>query len=328
MADPLIVLLLVAATDAKDATTFGMTAAARRALEPTGVVLVDARPELPSDAEALALADRVHARGVVELMWADEQHRRARLHLHLASDTDWLDREIDFLPEDAPAERGRTLGLALATMLAEHAAPAEHVDVPPPSEPPPSTSVEDAPRAIPATTGEPPPLRVAAKVRRAALDLVGAGAVGLGGEAAGVGPSLSGRWLATDSLAARVAAGARFGALPAADASTLTVVFAAGGAVRLAAAGDVEIGVRGDVLLTRFAARREQAGATLERSRWIGGADLLAEATWTAAPSTALVTAAGAEVAFGPTDVALGGVQVTRVPLARLVAEAGARVRF
>src|SRR5262249_37185319 len=84
MADALIVLLLLAGADAKDATAPAMTAAARRALGPAAVVLVDERPELPADAEALTLGARVQARGVVEVMWSDVERQTARLHVHVA----------------------------------------------------------------------------------------------------------------------------------------------------------------------------------------------------------------------------------------------------
>jgi hypothetical protein len=312
MADALIVLLLLAGSDAKDdATAPAMTAAARRALGPDAVVLVDERPEVPADADALTLGARLHARGVVEVTWSDAGHRTARVHVHVAERPERLDRELRFAPEDSPAERGRTIGLALATMITERAAP---------EEPPPTPAPAPAPAPAPDVAQRAP----APDVRRVGIDLLGIGGVGLGGEAAGAGGALGARWYATEGIAARAAAAARFGSLPAADASAYAIMFAGGAAVRLIDAGDLAISVRGDVLLMRFAVRRD----ALEHSRWIAGADVVLEGAARVADGTYLLGGVGYEVVFGPTDVGVGGAPTTRVPIARLVAELGLRRRF
>ncbi|MDP9149257.1 MAG: hypothetical protein M3O36_04855, partial [Myxococcota bacterium] len=116
MADPLIVIVFVAAGGAADATTHAMERATHDALGLEAHVEVHETEIVPSDLDVLITEQRAHAAAVVELTWA-EQGRQARLRVHVAQSGRWISRSIGFLPSDADAERGRTIGFAVASML-------------------------------------------------------------------------------------------------------------------------------------------------------------------------------------------------------------------
>src|SRR5438067_11028654 len=118
MSAPLIVVVLVAVGDAHDPSVVSMTTSAEEALGPGTIVVVREAPSTPNDADAMALGDALHANALVEVSWPDADRRRALLHVHASKDAPtWSDREIDFAPNDATPERGRTLGFAVASMI-------------------------------------------------------------------------------------------------------------------------------------------------------------------------------------------------------------------
>ncbi len=134
MADPLTLLILVAAGELTDSTTHGIAAAAREALGPSAHVVVGETRSEPDDAQALAREKGEHADAVVELHWLNAHHRRAALRVHLARSGKWVERQMTFRTSDADSERGRTLGLAIASILPEapsSAAPEEATVGPP-----------------------------------------------------------------------------------------------------------------------------------------------------------------------------------------------------
>lgn len=119
MADPVTLIVLVAAGDAGDATTRAMAKATREALGASAHVVVREAAGDPSDGEAIA-AERVDAPdAVAELSWTDSHHRQASVRVHVARSARWFDRTIRFSPTDADTERGRTLGFAIASILPE-----------------------------------------------------------------------------------------------------------------------------------------------------------------------------------------------------------------
>src|SRR5882672_8665741 len=131
MADPLIILLLVASPGVAEDVTSAASSAAREALGPAAHVLVETRPDWPADVEALTLAGRARAKAVVELRWAGPT-RTMQVHAHIAGEPAWIERTLTFGSLDTPVERGRTTGLALASMM-----PLEWRTREPPRSPPP-----------------------------------------------------------------------------------------------------------------------------------------------------------------------------------------------
>src|SRR5262249_49593528 len=104
-----------------DPTVGAMTKAAREALGEGANVMVRDLPRGMSDDDAVALGRTLRADAVVEIVWTDGTHQRVRVHLHSEKRARWLDREIGFDEKDADAERGRTIGFTVASMIPERA---------------------------------------------------------------------------------------------------------------------------------------------------------------------------------------------------------------
>jgi len=119
MSAAVMLIVFVAGGEGDDATSHALVRATRAALGADSQVEVREARELPADATAVVAQDQAHADAVAELTWADATHRRARLHVHVARTGRWIDRSIGFQASDQPAERGRTLGFAIASMLPE-----------------------------------------------------------------------------------------------------------------------------------------------------------------------------------------------------------------
>ena len=152
MGGAVTLIVLVAAGAASDPTTVAMRGATHDAL---GGALVEVRETrgLPDDETAVAIETSAHADAVVELGWADPHHRQANLRLHIASGGRWIERVIHFKPSDAQAERGRTLGFAVASMLPEAAAEGGA----PNSTSSPGSTATSAPAPPASATSSPPP---------------------------------------------------------------------------------------------------------------------------------------------------------------------------
>src|SRR4051794_38411248 len=114
-----LVLLVLVARGEEGPATAAMASAVREA------VLIDAQIDLrevasvPKDEDAIALARDTHATAVVELVWHDAKHRRVTLHFHSENAPQWTDRQLSFAATDSDADRGRTMGFALVSMLPE-----------------------------------------------------------------------------------------------------------------------------------------------------------------------------------------------------------------
>ena len=336
MADPVIVLLVLLAADAQDPATQAVAAAARRAIGQDGVVLVQETDTLPQDEDALALGRTVHAASVAEIVWENTARSRVRLHVYVPERASWSDRELVFETWDAPGERGRALGLTLATVLGqarEEAAIMVETPVPPAEAPPPPVVAPPeltAPRgASPPPDAAPPPPR--ARRRFLAIDGTAIAGTGIGGSALGAGPSIAARVYVLDDLALRGVGAIRFGSLDTAAASSTTTALGGGvsfRALRTSGVWPLELGVRADLLAVEQLVAREALGSTLRRSRWITAADVYVEGAWRLGEPISLVAAVGAEVAFGSTDVTVGGQSVAHIPPGRVLVELGVRVHF
>src|SRR5438045_625795 len=91
-----------------------MTRTTQQVLGEKSVVLVREVGHMPDDAEAATLAASAHAT-VVELAWSPDR-REARLRVRTSPGT-WTERAVSFQTSDPPAERGRLLAYAVATMV-------------------------------------------------------------------------------------------------------------------------------------------------------------------------------------------------------------------
>jgi hypothetical protein len=309
VSEPLVLVVLLGTS--ADPTTEGLMVAARRALGPEAVVLADTS-DAPTDADALAIGERVHARAVARVRWADSSQQVARLHVHVAPSNEWVDDEITFLPQDVANEKGRTIGYTVASMVQR--IEREHAEETPTVAPLPPPAVSEPPVA--------PPSRSSSRV-----DVFAAGGGALGGAATAAGVSGGIRWWPGTYLGIRAAVGSRFGRIGDADATTMTLFAAVGPGWRLPITSMVELGVRADVLVLRHSVTRMRVVETT-RARWLGALDLVVEASWWLSLHLGLFAAAGTELAFGSTGVTVGGMPVTDIPTVRGVGEMGVRFRF
>jgi hypothetical protein len=288
-------------------------------------VVVRETPSAPSDGDALDLGGALHADALVEVSWPDADRRRALLHVHPSKDAAaWSDREIDFAPNDATTERGRTLGFAVASMIPSPSATTTTTTIstttsaagdPPVVAPTPTPAHAEAPGSDASTT-------------RMALELVGVASAGVGGNATAFGGEVGARFRLASDLALHVGGGVRFGSDAAADATSNTARFDAGLAWDFAhaAARRLAFGIRIDAVVLRHALARTDRDE--QGVRWIPGVDAFLEAAWSFTSGGAVVLGAGPEVAFGTTHVVVGNTTVESIPPVRLLAFLGLRARF
>ena len=201
-----LVVFVVAPGGEKDAMSVALERAARQTLGATADIVVERVDRSPTEAEAAARGAERHATAIAEVAWRDPEHRRAELHVRARESAPWIDREIGFAPSDAPAEQGRTIGFALASMLPEPATPPPS----PASPPPPASSVPVAApvvaggapgeaRPTPTEQGPPPPPRV----WRGGIEARGVAGLGVGGYGGGLGGEVGAEWYFARHLALR-----------------------------------------------------------------------------------------------------------------------------
>ncbi len=181
---------------------------------------------MPTDGEALAIGSEASEAAVVEVTWSDRAHRVATLRVHLAGRRRWLGRTLGFTAADVDAERGRTIGLTLASMLpdAEPAPPApRETPAPPEIVAPPPAHARPAPEIAerPAPDLAPSPLHYA-------LELFGTGAAGLGSSVQTGGGGAAFETFVTPRFGVRIGGSVRMGDVGGAGARTLALLGTAG----------------------------------------------------------------------------------------------------
>jgi hypothetical protein len=143
----------------------------------------------------------------------------------------------------------------------------------------------------------------------------------LASDASGMGPALAAR-REVGPVAVRLAGQARFG--DALAGRTTQIVFAGGVAMKLYEVRRFSVGARLDGILDDELVTR----ASLTRSRFVGGADLVAEAALRLTPSLSIVAGVGGEAVFGATPIRVGAAREGELGPLRAIAELGARARF
>jgi hypothetical protein len=157
-------IILVAAGEAHDPATVALVSSVAETVGAAVSLRVE-EARVVNDAEALRVERDLHAVAVATVVWRDPVHLDATVRLHVARSGAWTRRTISFTSEDATAERGRTLGLVVASLWnaghAADAAPAatpKSTSPPPPAPPAPApTSAPAAPAARTASNEAPPP---------------------------------------------------------------------------------------------------------------------------------------------------------------------------
>jgi hypothetical protein len=303
-----IVVLIVAVGDGEDPSIKMAAKTTHDALEGDAIVVVrEVESErLSSDDEATKLVGVLNASAIAVLTWRDPQHRTVFVHARSERRPEWVDRSLVFAESDPMAERGRTIGFEVASIISVldgNAKAAAKKDEPPPPSKPPKDGGGD-------------------KAGRFSLDIVGTAAAGKG--AGGLGGDLSGRfWFFDRRIAAHLGAGARAGeTLAEAGASILVARLAAGIGARFVSHQLFDVGARldGVALWHRLSGSNGSNGSFLAP-----GLMGLVEGSWRFAQPFAVVAAAGAEVAFGSIRVFVDDQARATIQPARGVAEVGLR---
>lgn len=301
--------------------------------------LLRVAPAVPRDVEVVGDAAKLGAAAVVLVSWHDASLLTAEVRVFVASPEDgvshWIARTIVFSARDLPAERGRALGLVIASVLDESwgIAPA------PKAEPP--AAVVSASREVGKLENQPVPLATrAAPVEapeappRWALEANVTTAVGHWGDMddtiggmVGLRHSVSTRW------ALRAGLGFRVSDVDGADATARTVLGGVGViwmSSELERPGTFGFGGRFDLLGVHEAIQRGEGGQSSSRTEtyWSLGADLLAQVGYGLSRGTALLVGVGVEELLTEADVYVGGEPAATIPHTQMVVELGVLSRF
>lgn len=301
--------------------------------------VVRVAPSVPPDADVVDDASKIGAAAVVILSWHGTTLLTTDVRMFVASPDDgvshWITRTIIFSARDRPAERGRALGLVIASVLDESwgLAPAARVEQPAPIASPPREpeKLEDRPLSV-APRGE--PFESGEVAPRWALEASVTTAVehwadvddSIGGMI-GLRHSLTSRWTLRTGLSFRVAD------IDGANATGRTVLGAVGVAWRAAGSERPQafnFGARFDLLGVHEAIQHAEAGPGVSRTEgyWSMGADLLAQVGYGLSPGTALLVGAGVEEIATEAQVDVAGEPSATIPHTRLVLELGVLSRF
>ena len=220
MGAALVIMILVGAGEGADVSTRAVQPALEQAARRPVSVSLREVPTVPDEAEAAWVAADANVDVVVELGWSGPAHAHALVHLHGRDGRVLRASDLEFAVSEPKAERGRAVGFAVATMLADEpvaagilaataaaearAAFALEPALRPPTTPPPTTT-----SASPSGAAD-RPSPAAAEHSRFAVEAAGSAAVDVSGSASGVGPLVRLQWNATRDLGLRAVGAARW----------------------------------------------------------------------------------------------------------------------
>lgn len=116
MSSTIVIAIVVALGEAKNPGTLALLAATRESLAEGASVRLVERAGVDGDVDAGAIEREEGAGATVVVFWNDLARLHAVMRVHFAATDRWFSRKMDFLPADTLAERGRTLGLAAASI--------------------------------------------------------------------------------------------------------------------------------------------------------------------------------------------------------------------
>jgi hypothetical protein len=336
MADPLTILLFVAAGEGSDATTRAMARATREALGPAATVEVRETPTRLTDDAALIAEQLARADAVVDLTWTDPAHRNATLRVHIARSGRWIGRSIGFMPSDASTERGRTIGFAVVSMLPEPAdQPPPAADAAPPPAPLPSPLPAPPPplAALPQADERPHP-KAPPPMPSFALDLFAMGSWGVYGNGMdGGGGGVAGAWFPLPALSLRLGVGVRAGSIGLVQTSALNAPMTVGAGwhpIRATPSHPFGVSMRAGYVLLYESLQYTRLGGGGMKDGWLSGVSAVVDAAWLFSPDVEAYFGPGLELEFGKTIVSAtvpSPAETTLSPL-RAIVEVGVRVRF
>jgi hypothetical protein len=337
MTSGIVIGILVAAGQGQTSGTAAMLMTLSEALGP-GPSIAVREAALPSQSEALRMEKELRAEAVVaiiERISSAVGQTNVEVRVHVAQGDRWVSHKVAFHPTDVPVERGRAIGLTVASMLIAEAAvvpavaPAERsakegapenstkVDVASPVSPVSplaNVSTVSAVSSVPARTTKPTELRIAG-------DLTALATTGLGGPAAGIGAAAHLEVALTELLWSRVGGGAREGSISGLNGQDVAAWFTIGGAwrpTRPSPARPVNFAVLldGGVVFHDLSHTRAD-GTTAQSGRILPVAALGVEGAWRIGRSWDAIAALGIEAALGVTDVWVATKPVATIPVVR-----------
>ncbi|HTM46397.1 MAG TPA: hypothetical protein VL137_15660 [Polyangiaceae bacterium] len=288
--------------------------AASEVLGAEATIRIETMPAKGDDSALLELAPQ--ADSVAELWWTDDSRQTIYLHFFLKSRGRWIDRKITFDPSDADAERGRTLGFALSSMLvSEQVLPTAGVRRPLQPELAPA---DRAPGNVPSGYS---------------LGLAGLLSTGIAGFANGGGALADMQLRLSAPLWLRFGGSLRFGDIPPAQATSRDIVAFAGISWRPVSretTGPWSFGINAgagvDWLWVTHLSEDDTEPA--HRSSWFPVFHSLVDLEFALSAGTSIFAGAGAEFALGRTEIYTQNRLVAVVPVARAVGFLGIRTLF
>ena len=326
------VLVVLTTGDPGDGSTRAIEQALRTALVRDATVVVRPSAGGTSDEDLAALGDAEHANLIGVIAWSEHQKRVVIRFLKLPGRR-WTDREVRFDAADAPTERGRTVGFALASMMPDDAVaePKTAAPTPPPPPPPDAGAVTEPPASFRAPEQPRPPAPLP-RPNPFALDAAALAVAPTSGYGGGAGGTLALRVPIVGALGARGALSARAESIGPAQASARAFGATAGVAWQpwLDAGRRWGAGARIDalVLFIDVAHLSEDDAQASHRSRFLPGVGAALEGTFRFSDHVSLIGAVGTEIVFGQTDLYVQERRVTSLPPTKLLAELGFRVFF
>ena len=310
----LIILVFVEAQDVSTPLAEALERAAAEALGSGATVSVRPVDRATTHEALLAEGRQAGALAIARVSWAGARHVNARVELTIVATDHTVAEPLTFDESDPLPERGRALGLVVASLLKPEAGRVV-------ADTRGAARVPDA-----ATAAVAPPVPAAARLW--ALDAAVEGGVALGGVGSGAGGAVGVRWLRYRRVGFRIGGRARFGEVAEAQAALMTFAASAGAMLSLREPGDgrrLGVSLRADALLLYESLSHLSSDdpEAVRRGRLLPGAALLAEARWSLSPAVALLLAIGPEVAFGTTRVFVRDSEVAELARLRVTIQAG-----
>jgi hypothetical protein len=351
----IVIGILMASGPGQAPGTAALVAALSEALTPGSSIVVEDATVI-SDADSLRLERELGAAAVVAVVVPGLANAGAvtfHVRVHVAGGDRWIDRRVTFPPGDTMVERGRTIGLTVASILLSETAlfPAAQDRAQDRSQDRAQDRSQD--RSIVGTDAsvEPPaPATAVAAVpggpglsqhsaavadsgtRSYALELTAVQATGVSGPATGLGGAAHFEMAATAGWWLRIGGGARGGSVAGLGGNDLVAWATIGGAWRLPAVihgGRFGIGACLDAgFVLHELSHTRAAGTTAYASRLLPQATVLVQGSWRMSSSWTAVAALGSEIAFGVTDVWVASKPVAHIPVVRGLALLGVRFGF
>lgn len=336
MTSPALVLLIVlpAAATAPSTIPDLETMAMERAIHQVAEVQVDVqtRPSFAQDDELLHVGRKADATFVAEVTWAGPDRTVARLHAYSFRASRWIEHTLEFGPGDAPEERARAVGFAIASLLPMNTEPQPPVSsqAPPAALPAPATATVPV-DTTPTNAHVTGPAAQQKTAVRGALDATLQGASAIGGDGGGYGAGVGASLPVSQDWAARLGFAARFGNIDAATATTSTLIAELGIRYEHDLSKTSLVGGVGlDALLVRYEIGHFSSDDTsrAREATFSPGVAATLEPRWRLGPNADALLRVGGEAVFSRGRVYVAGQERTTVEPLRLVGGFGLRVRF